>query len=70
MRKQDGWRPVVGVYEAAQLLGVRTQNINMVVGLPAARQELKATRLWYEDEMVAFAKERQRRREGLRAKAA
>jgi hypothetical protein len=67
--RKDGWRPVVGVFEAAQLLGVRTQNLDSVVGLPPARQELKSTRVWWADEMEAFAKARQARRAGLQKAA-
>jgi hypothetical protein len=55
-------REVWGSAEVARELGVAVTNLKCVAGLPEPFQKIRASRLWWADDIRPFAAEYHRRR--------
>ena len=65
MARRKPFPELMGSAEAAEVLGVKIQNLsgkNVPVGMPAPVAHLRATRVWLADEVRAFAVELEARR--------
>lgn len=68
-RKNKQVPELMGRYEVAQLLKTKTNNVNVIVGLPAAiPQTLRRGDVWRGDVMREFAAERAAKKEEARRK--
>jgi hypothetical protein len=48
-------RPIMGLAEVAEALGVRVQNVDHVPGVPETVTKIRATRIWLGSEVDHFA---------------